>query len=237
MVNVAIIPARGGSKRIPRKNIKLFHGKPIIAYSIEAAIQSGLFDRVIVSTDDAEIAAVSEQYGAKVPFFRPKPLSDDFTGTHAVVDHALSWIEQQGGKVNYACCIYATSPFLQIKHLEMGHVLLQEPNKTFVFSATAYPFPIQRAMYLDDNNVPYPVSKKGFYTRSQDLEESYHDAGQFYWGIPEAFTKVDNFFSDGTGIVEIPKHLVCDIDTKDDWIQAEAMYAALKKQQSTQCLA
>ena len=145
-MNLAVIPARGGSKRIPRKNIKDFLGKPLIAYSIETAIDSNLFDKIIVSTDDEEVAQVSKQYGAEVPFVRPKELSDDFTGTNDVVKHAINWFLEQGAQVDYACCIYATAPLLKSQYLKQGLEKLQAYDKSFAFSVSSFPAPIQRAM-------------------------------------------------------------------------------------------
>ncbi len=158
-MNIAIIPARGGSKRIPKKNIKDFLGKPIIAYSIETALSSQCFDKVIVSTDDKDIAEVAREYGAEVPFIRPVELSDDFTGTNDVVKHALNWLLEQGFEVEYACCIYATVPFLKSKYLEDGFEKLQSSGKSFVFSLTSFASPIQRAMKIQDNEISMFDSK------------------------------------------------------------------------------
>ena len=222
-MNIAIIPARGGSKRIPRKNIKDFLGKPIIAYSIEIAIASNLFDKIIVSTDDDEIAQVAKKYGAEVPFIRPKELADDFTGTNDVVKHTLHWFLDQGIHVNYICCIYATVPFLKSQYLKEGFEKLQNSDKLFAFSVTSFASPIQRAIKIEDNSISmfYP---KHLTTRSQDLEESYHDAGQFYWGKVEAFLNDENLFSQKSFPVVLPRELVQDIDTMEDWNKAELMY-------------
>ena len=226
-MNIAIIPARGGSKRIPRKNIKEFLGKPIIAYSIEAAIKSNLFDQVIVSTDDLEVAQVAKIYGAEVPFMRPSELSDDYTGTNDVVKHALNWFLEQGISVEYACCIYATVPFLRVQYLQDGLEQLQRHNKSFAFSVTSYPSPVQRAMMIKQNGVTmlYPEHSN---TRSQDLEETYHDAGQFYWGRAEAFLNNEKLFSQQSFPVIIPRELVQDIDTIEDWNQAKLIYKILQ---------
>lgn len=226
-MNIAVIPARGGSKRILRKNIKNFLGKPIIAYSIEVAIKSGLFDKVVVSTDDVEIARVAQTYGAEAPFLRPETLSDDFTGTNDVVRHALNWFLDRGIAVEYACCIYATVPFLQVQYLQEGFKQLQRHNKSFAFSVTSFPSPIQRAMKIEQGGVSmfYPEHLD---TRSQDLEEAYHDAGQFYWGKAEAFLNHENLFSQGSYPVVLPRELVQDIDTMEDWNKAELMYKILQ---------
>jgi pseudaminic acid cytidylyltransferase len=228
-VRVAIIPARGGSKRIPKKNIKLFHGKPIITYSIDAAIKSGLFDRVIVSTDDLEIAKVANDSGAETPFIRPAELSDDHTGTNAVVCHAINFLQSQGDFINYACCIYATAPLIQIDYLRQGYKKLINENKKFVFPVTNFPFPIQRAVRISDldGNIT-PFDKASFSKRSQDLQECYHDAGQFYWGTPQAFSSEYDLFTGSTGVIKLPRNYVCDIDTPEDWCIAEALYLSLK---------
>ena len=224
-MNIAIIPARGGSKRIPRKNIKFFLGKPIIAYSIEAALDSKLFDKVVVSTDDKEIARVSKEYGAEVPFFRPKELSDDFTGASDVVKHAINWFVEKGMEVNNVCCIYATAPFIKQQYLKEGCKSLQNSNKLFAFSVTSFAFPIQRAIKINNDEISmyYPHH---LLTRSQDLEGAYHDAGQFYWGKAQAFLDDEVIFSEKSIPVVLPRYLVQDIDTLEDWHRAELMYKA-----------
>lgn len=225
-MRLAVIPARGGSKRIPRKNIRLFCGKPIIGYSIAAARESGLFDLVLVSTDDAEIAAVARELGAWVPFVRPAQLSDDHTGTNAVVRHALRWLQAEGEKVRYACCIYATAPFVQPHYLREGYQKLTGLGKSFAFSVTSFAFPIQRALRLDPGGGVSAFSPELIGSRSQDLEEAYHDAGQFYWGTSRAFLKEEVLFSGNSVPVILPRHLVQDIDTLEDWTRAELMYQA-----------
>lgn len=223
-MKVAIIPARGGSKRIPRKNIKDFHGKPMIAYSIEAAKQSGLFDKIIVSTDDSEIAQVAQQYGAEVPFLRPESLADDFTGTVPVIAHAIEAVQALGWQVSEVCCIYATAPFLQADDLSKGLDLLIQHQADYSFSATSFPFPIQRAIKLTKNqqvSMFYPEFEQ---TRSQDLQEGYHDAGQFYWGTADAFLTDKAIFSANSYAVLLPRVRVQDIDTNEDWQRAERLY-------------
>ena len=227
-MKVAIIPARGGSKRIPRKNIKSFCGRPIIGYSIQAALDSGLFDRIIVSTDDEEIAEVSRAQGAETPFLRPKKLADDFTGTNAVVRHAIRWLLEQGEEITFACCIYATAPFVQPLYLKTGYQLLQSSGKSFAFSVTSFPFPIQRAVrFLSDGSID-AMFPDNVNVRSQDLEEAYHDAGQFYWGKVQAFMNDEIVFSPVSMPVILPRHLVQDIDTPEDWKRAELMYKAIQ---------
>jgi pseudaminic acid cytidylyltransferase len=228
-MKIAVIPARGGSKRIPRKNILPFAGRPIIAYSIEAARRSGLFDRVIVSTDDAEIAGVAAAAGAEIPFLRPMSLADDHTGTNAVVRHALEWLAEQGDAVTHVCCIYATAPFLQSCYLQRGYDLLMASRKSFAFSVTSFPFPVQRALRLNaagEIEAMYPEYRQ---TRSQDLPAAYHDAGQFYWGTTAAYLRGDVIFSTASLPVVLPRHMVQDIDTLEDWRRAELMYEVLRR--------
>lgn len=226
-MNIAVIPARGGSKRIPRKNIKDFHGKPLIAYSIEAAIASGCFDKIIVSTDDYEIAEVALRYGADVPFMRPESISDDFATTMDVMQHAVQWCEDAGIKSDFVCCIYATAPFLLPEYLNEGLSILASSRFKYVFSATSFPFPIQRAIRLGANNQVSMFDPAQLNTRSQDLESAYHDAGQFYWGKVEAFLEGVPIFSDCSTVVLIPRVRVQDIDEMEDWDFAEALYSVL----------
>lgn len=227
-MRLAVIPARGGSKRIPRKNIRLFAGKPIIAYSIEAALSSSLFDRVIVSTDDPEIGDVAASYGAEVPFIRPPELSDDYAGTNAVVKHAIKWFEERSEVVDFACCIYATAPFVKSKYLIEGYEKLAASGKSYVFSVTTFPFPVQRAIRLNSAGEVEALYPEHIFTRSQDLVEAYHDAGQFYWGKAEAFLNDVVTFSPASLPVILPRYLVQDIDTLEDWRRAELMYEVLR---------
>lgn len=227
-MRIAIIPARGGSKRIPRKNIKAFHGKPMIAYSIEAAISSKCFDKVIVSTDDAEIAEVSRKYGAEVPFLRPTAISDDYASTMDVMEHAILWCQDQGYKIDAVCCLYATAPFVLPEDLQLGYQLLKEANAQFSFSATSFPFPIQRAIKLDSQGSVSMFSPENEQVRSQDLEEAYHDAGQFYWGKTDAFLNKLSIFSPHSKAVLLPRSRVQDIDTPEDWDLAEKLFSLSK---------
>jgi len=226
-VIVAIIPARGGSKRIPRKNIRPFAGKPIIGYSIAAARACGLFDRILVSTDDTEIATVARACGAETPFVRPADLADDHTGTNAVAAHALAWLADQGQAAAAACCIYATAPFITPDDLRRGHELLMKSGKSFVFSATTFAFPIQRAVRLLHDGGVAPFFPDRIDSRSQDLEPAYHDAAQFYWGLPQAFRDGLPMFAGHSAPIVLPRHRVQDIDTVEDWAEAELLYAAL----------
>ncbi|WP_095114157.1 pseudaminic acid cytidylyltransferase [Pseudomonas sp. Irchel 3H7] len=225
MSNVAIIPARGGSKRIPRKNLLPFDGVPMIVRSIRTALDSGLFEQVVVSTDDAEIADVARAHGAQVPFLRPADLADDFTGTAAVIVHAL----QQLPAFDYACCVYATAPLLQARYLHQGLELLeQHPDRSFAFSVCSFGFPVQRALTLDGQGALSPLYPEFRNTRSQDLPEAFQDAGQFYWGRSEAWLRGEVLYSPASLPVILPRHLVQDIDTLEDWKRAEYLYAALK---------
>ncbi len=224
-MNVAIIPARGGSKRIPRKNIKLFHGKPIIAYSIEAAISSGCFDKVIVSTDDEEIADIAEAYGAQVPFFRPEHLADDRASTLEVISHALNWIINNDEKPDFVCIIYATAPFLQPETIQKSFQLLKNSSgKKFCFGVTEYPSPIQRALKISTSGEIEMFQEEYLNSRSQELEAAYHDVGQFYWGRTDAFLDDSVVFSKLSIPYIMPSHQVQDIDTPDDWLRAEILY-------------
>jgi N-acylneuraminate cytidylyltransferase len=228
-MRLAVIPARGGSKRIPRKNIKEFCGKPMIAWSIEAAIRSGCFDQVVVSTDDAEIADVARQYGASVPFMRPAELSDDYTGTLPVIRHAIEWFNGQGQTVEQVCCLYATAPFVRVEDIQRGLQILEETGSDYAFSVTSYAFPIQRAIRLTEQGRVEMFSPEHFNTRSQDLEEAYHDAGQFYWGRASAWLQGKMIFSPDSAPVLLPRHRVQDIDTPDDWLRAEWMCKAMQQ--------
>ncbi len=226
-MNIAIIPARGGSKRIPRKNIKLFHGKPMIAYSIEAALLAGCFDKVIVSTDDIEIAEVAREFGAEVPFIRPKDIADDHATTMDVMHHAVSWYQSQSVELSTVCCLYATAPFVTSKNLKDGYEQLSQSNAEFVFSAATYAFPIQRAIKVNSDGGVNMFSPENELVRSQDLEEAYHDAGQFYWGRAEAFLQRKKIFAPHSKIVLLPRVRVQDIDTLEDWEFAEALFSIL----------
>lgn len=228
---VAIIPARGGSKRIPRKNIKDFFGKPLIAYSIEVALKSKLFDKVIVSTDDEEIAKIAVEYGAIVPFIRPKELSDDFTGTGAVVNHALEYLKSVGEIYDFICTIYATAPFLDEKYLIEGFEKLKNSNAKNAFSCTSMPFPIQRTFKITKVERCEMFWPENFPKRSQDLEEAFQDAGQFYWTNLNIKSNEIIFGKDSIPII-LPRFLVQDIDTLEDWQRAEIMYEVIQKAKS-----
>jgi pseudaminic acid cytidylyltransferase len=227
MNTIAIIPARGGSKRIPYKNIKNFCGKPMIAWSIEAARAAAIFNTILVSTDDDEIASVAETYGAEAPFRRPAELANDHTPTLPVIAHAVRWFEEHRGPVEFACCIYATTPFLQPQFLREGLELMKaRPDAEFAFSITSYAFPIFRALNHNTDGTVGMFWPENEMKRSQDLPEAWHDAGQFYWGRKQAFYNRPGVFSARSYSVVLPRHQVQDIDTPEDWARAERMFAA-----------
>jgi len=228
-MNICMIPARGGSKRIPRKNIKAFNGKPIIAYSIEAALESNCFDQVIVSTDDNEIAEVAKTYGAKVPFIRPAELSNDYAGTIPVIKHTIEWLESHNNIIDNVCCLYATAPFIQSQTISKSFQQLLESKADYCFSVTSFAFPIQRSIKITQDNKVNMFYPENFNVRSQDLEEAYHDAGQFYWGKAQAFKDELPIFSETASPYILPRYLVQDIDTMEDWIRAEAMHRVLQE--------
>lgn len=226
-MRIAVIPARGGSKRIPGKNIRNFCGKPIIGYSIAAARKTGIFDRVIVTTDSESIAEAAQAEGAEVPFMRPDSLSDDHTPTIPVIRHAVETMEQSGEAVEFACCIYATAPFVQSQDLTKGLALLDShPEGEFAFPITTFPFPIMRALKIDGDQIEmiWPEHES---TRSQDLVEAWHDAGQFYWGTGAAWKSAEGVYSANCLPIRIPRWRVQDIDTEEDWSRAERMFNAL----------
>lgn len=231
-MKVAIIPARGGSKRIPKKNIKSFFGKPMITWAIDAAIKSECFDRIVVSTDDVEVADVAKGCGAEVPFMRPSELSDDHAGTIPVITHAIERLNIQAAPVEFACCIYATAPFLKPEDLRQGLDVLQHSGSEYAFSVTSYPSPIQRALRITADQRVEMFQPENFNLRSQDLEDAWHDAGQFYWGHAAAWLAGKPLFSRNASPVKLPRHRVQDIDTLDDWRQAEILAAVLLKEGS-----
>ena len=226
---IAVIPARGGSKRIPRKNIKPFCGKPMIAYSIEAAIRAGIFDEIIVSTDDEEIADVARNAGASVPFMRPKELSDDFTATGAVVEHAIKFLQARGDRIKFVCTIYATAPLIDEFYIKLGLEKLRASNAKNAFSCTSMPFPIWRTFKIAKDGRCEMFWRENFAKRSQDLEDAYQDAGQFYWTNLDAPSSDEIFFGRDSIAIVLPRHLVQDIDTPQDWIRAEFLYEAVQK--------
>ena len=226
-MSICIIPARGGSKRIPRKNIRDFCGLPMIAWSIQAAKESGCFERIVVSTDDEEIAETAERYGAEAPFRRCKILADDHTPTVTVVADAIERLNVV--TQTPVCCLYATAPFVTPDDLRAGLIRLEKTRAPFVLSVTTYAFPIQRALKRNsagEVEMFYPAQMQ---TRSQDLEEAWHDAGQFYWGRAESWARNQGIFGPGAQSLVLPRHRVQDIDTEEDWLRAERMMSSLAK--------
>lgn len=223
MNKIAVIPARGGSKRIPRKNVRTFGGKPMIGYAIKAALDSELFDHVIVSTDDDEIAAISRELGAKTPFMRPPELSDDHTPTAPVIAHAIKACKVRDIAVDVACCIYPCVPFIQIDDLKASLDLFVRTGAEYCFPITEFPSAIQRALRRDINRKMTSFNPEYELTRTQDLEPAYYDVGQFYWGKCEAWLHNPRIHRSGVGL-PIPAWRAVDIDTPDDWTRAERMY-------------
>ena len=222
-----MIPARGGSSRIPRKNIRPFHGKPIIAYSVETAKNSGLFDQVIVSTDDAEIASVAQDCGAEAPFQRPAAIADAHSSLLEVIQHTLDWYEAQGTDLECLCCIMATAPLISGRDLERGYQAITEEGFDSAFAAAAFNYPIQRALRMLPGGGVELMQPEHLLTRSQDLEAAYHDAGQFYWVKPGSFSAEKGLFSAESKAIVIPSYRVQDIDTEEDWERAELLYQVL----------
>jgi len=231
-LNVAVIPARGGSKRIPRKNIKTFCGRPMIAWSILAAQQSGLFESIIVSTDDEEIAEVARAWGAETPFVRPPELSDDYAGTTEVIAHATRWLESQGQSVAAVCCIYATAPLIRTEDLNRGLKVLQSGDWAYAFSVAEFSPSVYRAFQALPEGGLAMLFPEFFSTRSQDLPVALHDAAQFYWGRPGAWTQGLRIFDRHSMPVSIPRWRVQDIDDMDDWIRAEMIFKQLMSDQT-----
>jgi len=231
---VAIIPARGGSKRIPRKNIRDFGGKPMIAWTIEAALESGLFDDVIVSTDDELVAEIARQHGAKTPFLRPAEISDDRSGLNVVLRHALQWLAAHGQKPAWLACLYATAPFLCAEDLRAAAAALQtNPAAEYILSVCAFPAPVQRAMTTDAEGKIHFLWPELRLAASQDLAPAFHDAGQFVIGRTEAFLTQDSALSGHCLPHIIPRHRCQDIDTLEDWEHAMHLLNALSKSRPT----
>lgn len=227
-MKIAVIPARGGSKRIPRKNIKTFCGRPMIAWAIGAAKASGIFDHIIVSTDDDEIATVAGSWGAETPFMRPKTLADDLTPTVPVIAHAVQSCMDLGWAVDYVCCIYPCAPLLQAADLVAALDMLQDHDADFVYPVTEYAHPIQRAMRRLPGGQMQLFNPEYEMTRTQDLETAYHDAGQFYWGKATAWLAHKKMHTDGLGM-PVPNWRVVDIDSADDWARAEHLFISVNE--------
>ncbi|WP_029407163.1 pseudaminic acid cytidylyltransferase [Thiomicrorhabdus sp. Milos-T2] len=223
-MKICVIPARGGSKRIPNKNIREFCGKPIIGWSIETAINSGCFDKVIVTTDDENIAKVAKSFGAEVPFYRPSELADDYTGTVAVIQHAVNWVSENWGEVELACCLYATAPFVRTQDIQFGLDKIQKEESDYVFSVASFESPIQRAIRINRAGRVEMMYPEYLNSRSQDLEEGFYNAGQFYWGTGEAWSAGRRVLNGNSAPIVVPRGRVQDIDTLEDWEHAELLF-------------
>jgi len=229
-MNIAIIPARGGSKRIPRKNIKSFCGKPMIAYAIEAAHETKLFERIVVSTEDEEIAAIAQKWGAEVPFMRPTDLADDYTGTTPVIAHGIQTLQEMGWEFRYVCCIYPAVPLIQGSDIKAALELLKNGIAAYTFPVTEFPSAVQRALRRDQSGCIQPFYPECEKIRTQDLEPAYFDVGQFYWGRVKSWLEVDSIYKTGISIV-IPQWRTVDIDTYEDWERAEMLYKSMSKEE------
>lgn len=225
-MKIAIIPARGGSKRIPRKNVKTFAGLPMIAHSLRAAHESQLFDRILVSSEDEEILAVATEHGGE-PLRRPEELAGDHVATIPVIRHGVEWVEAQGWVLDGVCCIYATAPFVRAEDLRRGWETLRDLQVDFAFSTTTFPFPVFRGLLHEGAGVRM-LFPEHFLTRSQDLPEAIHDAGQFYWGTARAWKNEERLFTERAAPIMLPRHRVQDIDTPEDWRRAEVIWRMLE---------
>lgn len=221
---LAVIPARSGSKRIPKKNIKEFCGKPLIAWPLSILKSGSIADEIIVSTDSEEIAEIAQKFGAKVPFMRPNELADDFTGTAAVVKHAVEWYLKNIGSIQYVLTVYPTAVFLSKNDIENAFNILQSCDCEIVFSGTEYPFPIQRAVYLDEQQRVSMFQPEHYSSRSQDLVKAYHDAGQFYFSKLSAVQNNISPFSNASRMLVLPRYRVVDIDTLEDFELAQRLF-------------
>lgn len=226
-MSICVIPARGGSKRIPRKNIKLFHNKPMIAWSIEAAIKSGIFKKIIVSTDDPEIAEIAIANGAEVPFMRPSNISDDYTNTTDVISHACNWAKDEGLSIETVCCLYATAPFVRASDLKKAYEVLNSGDWQYVFSTGEYSSPIFRSFKKENEGGVKMFFPEHFETRSQDLPQALFDAGMFYMATSNAWIENLRIFDSHSYPIIIPSYRIQDIDTPQDWERAEILAKVL----------
>ena len=231
MTSIAVIPARGGSKRIPRKNVRLFHGQPAIARSIQTALNSDCFDRVIVSTDDREIADIARQHGAEIPFMRPDSLADDYTTTQAVIRHSIEALDLQDSCDASICCIYPVTPFLKGSRIKEGLQLLLNSEYEFVASVMDYDYPVQRALRIEASHIEM-IQGENLVVRTQDLDEIVHDAGQFYWGWSTSWLADAPIFQAATGAIKLDRTEAVDIDTEADWRWSEALFDYQTRAQS-----
>jgi pseudaminic acid cytidylyltransferase len=223
-MNIAVIPARGGSKRIPKKNIKPFYGKPIIYWPIKKAIKSNLFDKIIVSTDDNQIRDLAKEYGAEVPFVRPKAISDDYTATSDVIVHAIEFFKKKSYEIDNVCCLYPTSVFFSKDDLASGFKALKKKKWKFSLSVTKYNYPIARSFELIKDGGLKMIYPENFSKRTQDFKTLYHDAAQFYWGKKSAWLEKSQLFGQSSFPIKIPSWKIQDIDEIEDWKRAELLF-------------
>ena len=228
-MNLAVLPARGGSRRIPRKNVRDFCGKPMIAWPIRAALESGCFDRVVVSTDDEEISAVAQAVGAEVPFRRPPDLSDDHAATRPVIAHAIEYMRQKGMTVTNVCCLYATAAFTSPAAIRSAYETLIQSGASYVFPILPFPAPIERSLRQSESGHIEMVMPEHFATRSQDLQQAWHDAGQFYWAKADTWLADKPIFSPDAVGLPLPADAACDIDYEEDWVKAEDLFKLKSK--------
>ena len=229
--SICIIPARGGSKRIPRKNIKVFNGFPMIFWAIKIAKMTNIFDKIIVSTEDKEISEIAKSYNAEVPFLRPKDLADDYTNTPEVVEFTIQKLQNLDYKFDSVCCIYPTVPLLIKEDIIDGKKKMDNNiDDKFVFAATTFDYPIQRALIFDDDMKSKMLDKRYLYTRSQDLDKTFHDAGLFYWGSVAKWLSKDNILQGGLPVM-LPRWRVQDIDNPEDWERAEIIQKLIYQNQ------
>lgn len=228
MTSVAIITARSGSKRIPKKNIKDFLGFPIIKYSIDAAINSGCFSEIMVSTDDREIAEIALKYGAQVPFMRSAETADDYSVTADVISEVINMYFNIGKSFEYACCIYPTAPLIDYRKIQEGYEVIKRCGASTLIPVVKFGYPIQRGLKIEKDRLQM-IWPENMNVHSQDLMPAYHDVGQFYWMCVELFLKDKKLFTDNTALIEIPESEVQDIDDEEDWKIAELKYRILKK--------
>mgnify|MGYP001166872151 CR=1 FL=1 len=226
-MNLAIIPARSGSKRIKNKNIIDFYGKPIIYYSINTALKSNLFDKIIVSTDSKNIAKIANKFGAETPFKRPKHLAKDNISTSKVIKHGIDFYSKKGIKFKNICCIYPASPMIKIGNLKKCLKLLNHKNTEYSFPVSEYEYPIQRSFKLKKNNISKMINEEFYKFNTNDLMTYYHDCGQFYWGKKESWINEKKIFNINTKVIKVPHHLGIDIDTKEDLEHVKIIYGKL----------
>ena len=226
-MKIAIIPARSGSKRIPLKNIKTFKGKPIIFWTLKTIISAKLFDRIIVSTDNKKIAKIAKKFKAEIPFIRPKSISTDFASTPDVIKHAITWLKLKKISPKYVCCIYPTAAFMSVKDLLNGYKKIKTNRWNFIFSAGKFQSSIFRSFKKNSKGLKM-IFPKYYKKRTQDIKDTYFDAGQFYWGKTDAWKKTKPIFSKDSSLIEIPRWRIHDIDTMEDWKTAEKMWIVRK---------